>query len=448
MSAELVGDKAYTRLPDQPDATLKIGALIAGAFFVAFLGWAALTPLDAGSYAHGLIAVAGNRQAVQVRDGGIVTRLAVQEGENVKKGQVLLELSASEVRSVERGLTAEVYALWAQRARLQAERDGAPSLSPPAEFAAIASEDRPLAEEALELQRRHFAARRAALSTQRGVLVQRSRQLAEQTSGAERQLDANRRQQDLVSKELRGVKALADEGYAPQTRVLALERNAASLAGEDGAYRAQIARSREAIGESRLQLLSLERERMEEIADQMREVQVKLDELQPKLSAAREQLSRAIVRAPTSGKVVGLKVFTVGGVAAPNQTLMEIVPQNRRLVIQAKVSPADVDDLSVGQRTQVRFSTIHDKKLPLVDGRLETISADSLTDEKTGAQYFSAEIAVPEAELDKIRAVRGAQTRLQAGMPVEVLVPLRKRSALAYLIDPITQTFWRFGRES
>jgi len=448
MNATSLDQIDYARLADGPDATLKSGGLIAAAFFVGFLGWAALTPLDAGSYAHGVIAVAGNRQAVQVRDGGVVTSLAVKEGQTVAKNQVLLELSASELRSAERGMTAEVFALWTQRARLLAERDGADQIAVPPEMATVAAQDRTLADEALDLQRRHFQARRAALNTQRGVLVQRSRQLAEQASGAERQLAANRRQQDLVSQELGGVKRLAEEGYAPRTRVLALERSAASLTGEDGAYKAQIARSREAMGESRLELLSLDRDRMEQIADQMREVQVKLDELQPKLGAAREQLARAVVRAPTAGKVVGLNVFTVGGVAAPNQTLMEIVPQDRRLVIQAKVSPNDVDDLEIGQRTQVRFSTIHDKKLPLVDGRLETISADSLTDEKTGAQYFSAEIAVPSSELAKIHALRGARTRLQAGMPVEVLVPLRKRSALGYLLEPITQTFWRFGREN
>ena len=438
----------YARLPDAADSTLRSGAVIASAFFIGFLGWAALTPLDAGSYAQGVIAVAGNRQAVQVRDGGVVTSLAIQEGQSVAKGQVLLELSASELRSAERGLTAEVFALWTQRARLLAERDGAAEITPPPELAHVPIEDQALAAEALDLQRRHFQARRVALNTQRGVLVQRSRQLAEQTVGAERQLVANRRQQDLVSQELGGVQRLAEEGYAPRTRVLALERSAASLAGEDGAYKAQIARSREAMGESQLQLLSLDRERMEEVADQMREVQVKLDELQPKLAASREQLARAIIRAPTAGKIVGLKLFTVGGVAAPNQTLMEIVPQDRRLVIQAKVSPTDVDDLKIGQRTQVRFSTLHDKKLPLVDGRLETISADSLTDEKTGAQYFSAEIAVSASELAKIHAVRGARTRLQAGVPVEVLIPLRKRSALAYLLEPVSQTFWRFGREN
>jgi len=435
------------RLSDDPARMIRIGAVVAGVFFVGFLGWAAFAPLDAGAYAHGVVAVAGNRQAVQNREGGVVTGIRVTEGQTVTKGQILLELSASELRASERGMTGEMLTLLAQRARLVAERDRQGGFSAPPEFAKLLPEDEPLAADALRLQRLQFQARRNALSTQRGVLNQRVLQLGQQTSGAERQLDANRQQQRLIEEELQGVQELAAKGFAPKTRVLALQRSAASLTGEDGAYRAQIARSNEAIGETRLQTLSLERDRMEEVAGQLRDVQVRLDDLQPKVLAAREQLARATVRAPSSGKVVGLNVFTVGGVVSPGQTLMEIVPQDRRLVIQAKVSPNDADDLRPGQQTQIRFTSLHERDLPLLNGVLTELSADSFTEEKTGAQFFRAEISAPASELDKIRQIRGAQSGLQAGLPVEVLIPLRKRSALAYLLEPLTQTFWRTGRE-
>ncbi|MBO9707873.1 MAG: HlyD family type I secretion periplasmic adaptor subunit [Caulobacter sp.] len=438
---------APPRLSDDPTRAIRLGAAVAGVFFVGFLGWAALAPLDAGAYAHGVIAVSGNRQAVQNRDGGVVTAIRVQEGQSVVKGQILIEISATDLRASERGMTGEVLTLLAQRARLRAERDRLPTFAAPPEFADLNPEDKPLAEDALRLQRQQFQARRNSLDTQRGVLSQRILQLSEQTSGAERQLDANREQQKLIDEELKGVQDLAAKGFAPKTRVLALQRSAASLTGEDGAYRAQIARNNEAVGETRLQTLSLERQMMEEVAGQLRDIQVRLDDLQPKLIAAREQLARATVRAPAGGKVVGLSVFTVGGVVAPGQTLMEIVPQDRRLVIQAKVSPNDADDLHVGQTTQVRFTSLHERDLPLLDGTLTKLSADSFTDEKTGQQYFRAEVSVPPEELDEIRRIRGEQTGLQAGLPVEVLVPLRKRSALAYLVEPLTQTFWRMGRE-
>jgi HlyD family secretion protein len=435
------------RLSDDPAAAIRIGAVVAGVFFVGFLGWAALAPLDAGAYAHGVIAVAGNRQAVQNREGGVVTGIEVKEGQTVVKGQILVELSASELRASERGMTGEMLTLLAQRARLVAERDQRPGIVAPPEFAKLEPEDQPLAADALRLQRQQFQARRSSLQTQRGVLNQRVLQLSQQTNGAERQLDANREQQKLIAEELTGVQELAAKGFAPKTRVLALQRNAASLTGDDGNYRAQIARSNEAIGETRLQTLSLERQMMEEVSGQLRDVQVRLDDLQPKVLAAREQLGRATVRAPSSGKVVGLNVFTVGGVVAPGQTLMEIVPQDRRLVIQAKVSPNDADDLHPGQKTQIRFTSLHERDLPLLNGTLTELSADSFTDEKTGVQYFRAEVAAPPEELDKIREIRGAQSGLQAGLPVEVLIPLRKRSALAYLVEPMFQTFWRMGRE-
>ncbi|WP_426031444.1 HlyD family type I secretion periplasmic adaptor subunit [Caulobacter sp. DWP3-1-3b2] len=438
---------ATSRISDDPALMIRVGAVVAGVFFVGFLGWAALAPLDAGAYAHGVVAVSGNRQAVQNREGGVVTGIRVKEGQTVVKGQILVELSASELRASERGMTGEMLTLLAQRARLVAERDRRPAIAVPPEFSTLAPEDKPLAEDSLRLQRQQFQARRGSLNTQRGVLNQRVLQLGQQTNGAERQLDANREQQKLIAEELTGVQELASKGYAPKTRVLALQRNAASLTGEDGAYRAQIARSNEQIGETRLQTLSLERQMMEEVSGQLRDVQVRLDDLQPKVLAAREQLARATVRAPSSGKVVGLNVFTVGGVAAPGQTLMEIVPQDRRLVIQAKVSPNDADDLQPGQKTQIRFTSLHERDLPLLNGTLTELSADSFTDEKSGVQYFRAEVAAPPEELDKIRQIRGAQSGLQAGLPVEVLIPLRKRSALAYLLEPLTQTFWRMGRE-
>lgn len=434
-------------LSDKPDRELRIGAIVAGAFFVGFLGWAALTPLDAGAYASGVIAVAGNRQAVQHRDGGVVSAIHVQEGETVTKGEILVELGAGELRANERATAGEVFALLAQRARLTAERTHASGITAPPEFAKLLPEDKPLAEEALALQRMQFTARRQSLEAQRGVLGQRVSQLAEQSTGYERQLESNAEQKRLIAEELGGIRKLAAQGYAPMTRVRALERDEAALTGEEGAYRAQIARSGEAIGETRMQLLSLDRQMMEEVTGQMRDVEVRLDELQPKLLALREQLARATVRAPAEGRVVGMTTFTVGGVVAPGATLMEIVPQGRALVIQASVSPGDADDLKIGQETQVRFTSLHERDLPILKGKLTKLSADSFLDEKSGQRFFRAEVSVGPEQLEVIKKVRGERTGLQAGLPVEVLVPLRKRSALDYLMEPLFQTFWRSGRE-
>jgi len=439
--------RAAAPLDDDPRWELRAGAIIAGAFFVGFLGWAAITPLDAGAYAPGVIAVSGNRQAVQHRDGGVVSAIHVQEGQTVAKGQVLVEISAGELRASERAMTSEVLILLAQRARLTAERTHAAGFAEPPEFATLSPDDRLLADEAMSLQSQQFLARRRSIAAQRGVLGQRISQLNEQVGGYERQFAANREQQRLITEELEGMRSLAAQGYAPVNRVRALERANASLDGDAGSYRAQIASSGEAMGETRMQLLSIDRQMMEEVAGQLRDVQVRLDELQPKVQAIRDQLARAVVRAPASGKVVGLTVFTVNGVVASGATLMEIVPQDRALVVQAMVSPADADDLRVGQLTQVRFTSLHERDLPILKGRLAKLSADSFTDEKSGQRFFRVEVTVPPEEIDRIRKVRGPSTGLQAGLPVEVLVPLRKRTALEYLLEPLLQTFWRSGRE-
>jgi HlyD family secretion protein len=438
---------AAVKVNDNPRREIMIGVGIAAAFFLGFLGWAAMTPLDAGAYASGVVAVSGNRQAVQHRDGGTVTAVYVVEGATVTKGQMLVEIGAGEIRANERGLAGQVLTLLAQRARLVAERDRQASIVYPPEFVNLSAEDRIIALDVMNLQQLQFQARRDSILTQKGVLEQRILQLNEQIAGSDRQLIANREQQRLIGEETTGMKSLADQGYAPVNRVRALERNQAQLVGEEGALVAQIARSREAIGEARLQSISLDRQVVEEVAGQLRDVQVQLDELQPKLTAIRDQLARATVRAPAGGKVVGLTTFTVGGVVSPGQVLMEVVPGDKALVIQAMINPNDADDLRIGQSTQIRFTALHDRSLPILRGVLTKISADSFTDEKSGQQFFRAEISVPEEEMTKIRKVRGPRTGIGPGLPVEVVVPLRKRNALQYLTEPLFQTFWKTGRE-
>lgn len=439
-------DLATEESLDSPLKEMKVGGLVAGLFFIGLLGWAALTPLDAGAVAQGVVAVSGNRQAVQHREGGIVTSLNVTEGQTVRKGDVLLQISATELTAAERGLTGEVVALLAQRARLLAERDHLATVAEPAEFAALSPDDKALADDALRGQRLLFQARRASIETERGILAQRIRQHSEQIGGYNHQLGSNREQQRLINEELTGLRTLAARGLVAQNHVRSVERSSAELDGSYGALEAEIAKSSEAVGETRLQVVSLDRRMLEEVATQLRDGQVRLDELQPKLAAMHEQLARSMVRAPAGGRVVGLKVFTVGGVVAPGETVMEIVPQDRALVVEAKASPVDADDLSVGMETQVRFSGLKERNLPILKGKISKVSADSFEDERTGLHHFQIEVVVPPSELAKMKEVR-EDLSLRAGLPAEVMVPLRERTALAYLLEPLTQTFWKAGRE-
>lgn len=431
---------------DAPQRELRSGAVIGGAFFLILLGFAALVPLDAGAFAEGVVTVSGNRQTVQHRDGGIVTTLNAREGAIVKAGDVLLTVSAPEVLASERGLTGEMIALQAQQARLLAERDRRSSVPEPAEFAALSAADRLIADEAMRGQRLLFDARRASLSNERDLLGQRTRQQAEQIGGYREQIHYNREQSRLIEEELSGLRELAVRGFVSKSQIRATERAAADLNGSYGALQAEVARTSEGIGETRLRAVSLDREMMEQVADDLRAVQVRLSEITPRLHAAREQIERSKIRAPASGRVVGLKVFTVGGVIAPGDTLMEIVPQDRRLLIEAKAAPTDADDLSVGMATQIRFPALQERNIPILQGRLANVSADSFEDERSGARYFRIEVEVPPEQLAVISGFR-SRGGLRPGLPAEVLIPMRKRSALSYLTEPLTQTLWRAGRE-
>jgi HlyD family type I secretion membrane fusion protein len=428
-----------------PKKDIRKGLFIAGAFFIGLLGWAAMTPLDAGAVAQGYVAVSGSRQAVQHREGGIVVGLNVVEGQAVKEGDLLVSISASDLVASERGMSGELVNLYAQRARLQAERDGS-ALRTPKEFASIAAEDKPLADEAFRGQQLLLSARREAMQSEQSVLGQRVQQHNAQIGAYQHQMNANRKQQVLITDELSGLKELEQRGFVSKNRVRMMERSAAELDGNYGAFNADIARSNEAIGESRMQMVSIRRQVLEGVATQLREVQVRIDEVQPRLMAAREQLKRAMVRAPATGRVVGLKVHTVGGVVAPGEMLMEIVPQDRALVVDAKASPSDADDLKVGMPTQVRFSSLQERNLPVLHGRVNKVSADSFEDERTGQRHFKIEVVVPPAELNKIKQVRG-DIGIKAGLPADVFVPMRKRTALGYLLDPLTQMLWLSGRE-
>ena len=439
-----------TDLPDtevgDPRREIRVGLYIAIAFFVVFLGWAAFVPLDAGVHATGQIAVMGNRQSVQHRDGGVVSAIHVREGQHVKAGDILIELSAPELKASERALTSDYLTLLAQRARLMAERGGQNTFAAPAEFASLRPEDRDLAEQALSLQRSEMLARASSDAAQRSVLGQRAGQLRQQQGGYVKQRDALITQQKLIQQELDGLMSVAAKGYASMNRVRQLERAQADLQGQEAAMRAEYARAGEGIGETQMQSLSVTRTRLESIESDLKDTQAKLSETLPKLVATRQQLQQSQVRAPATGQVVGLTVFTVGGVVRPGETLMDIVPDGKELIVRAQINPGDADDVYVGQGAQVRFVSIHNRSLPLFTGQVKTMSADSFTDEKTGRSFFRAEIVVPESELNRIRSVIG-KGELRPGLPVETVMTVRKRSALQYLMEPLTGALWRSGHE-
>jgi HlyD family secretion protein len=278
------------------------------------------------------------------------------------------------------------------------------------------------------------------LSAQRGVIGQRTSQASSQGSGYSRQVVAVDDQLRLIEEELVSLRGVAEKGFVSKTRVRALERQKAELEGQRGQFAATVAQTGSQQGETRLQILEAQNNYNERIATELRDVENALADARPKWAAARDQLARIDIRAPVSGIVVGLTVFTRGGVIAPGQKLLDIVPDRTPLTVEARLSVEDADDVRANQKAFVRFATLHETSLPALEGVVTRVSADSLVDERTGESFYTAEVSVPLSELGKIDALRGADT-LRAGIPVSIEIPLRKRTALAYAFEPLTGAF-------
>jgi HlyD family secretion protein len=434
------------RAADDPRGEIRSGIIVAALFFILFLGWAAFARLDAAAMAPGRMAVSGQRQTVQHREGGVVSQILVKEGDRVERGQVLIRLAGADVRALERALSAQAISLLAQRARLYAEQSGQSSVRPPAEFVSLPPEDRAAAAEALKIQQGQLRTRAAVVSAQRGALGQKTAQANNQGSGYSRQVASITEQLRLINEELDGMREAADKGFVSKNRVRALERARAELEGQRGQYSATIAQSQGQASESRLQSLEAQSNYMERVASELRDVENSLNEVLPKLNAARDQLARTEIRSPVSGAVVGLTVFTPGGVIEPGQKLMDVVPERAPLTIEARLSAADGDDVRRGQQAFVRFEALHERALPALKGQVTRVSADAFTDEKTGASFYTAEVTVPLSELRKIEEIRGGNV-LRAGLPVTVEIPIRKRTALQSAFEPLISSLNRAFRE-
>lgn len=411
---------------DDARREIRFGAIVFVSFFVIFLGWAAFAPLDAGVVAPGVVTVSGARQTVQHREGGVIAEIMVEEGDRVAAGDVLIELSNPEVLARKEALLSQVLDLQMQRTQLLAINRGTNSIEAPPEWASLPPEDRAIADATLERHRREAASRGSALRSQRSG----SSVLDARIAGYQEEIASLNNQTRLLEDELTGVRSLAERGLMPLTRVRALERAQAELEGRRAGLRAAIASA------------------LEDRAEELRDIEARLAQLTPQLAGARSELERTLMRAPTSGLVVGLQANTVGGVIRPGEPVMDIVPEDQDLIVEAQVRPEDADDLRVGQRSEVRITAFSGRSMPLLDGEVHRISADRFVDERSGMAYFVAQVQVSAEELREFEEGGDSSIRLRPGLPAEIVVPTRKRTALQYLIEPLNQSLWRGFREN
>lgn len=442
-------DMADRRALGEADAgpDLRRGAVAMALFFAGFLGFASLVRLDAGAAASGVLIAAGENAPIQHADGGVVAKVFVREGELVRTGQPILSLRAVAETAEARSLDAAAIEMTARRARLLAETRGVGSVTAPPEFARLPQDRREIALLALARHREIFASRRAQTSLEIGAGREKVAQLMADQAAENAQLEALNKQIASLSAELEGMRRLLERGFVAVNRVRALERTEAELVGSRETLQARQARTAAAIREAEDQLSALIAEKRRASAEELAETEAALGKGTPMALAAAERAEQAILRAPKSGRILDLAVRVPGETVAPGQVLASVVPSQEPLVIEAKVQPEDADDVSVGQQVEIRITAFPSRRLPILIGRLASISADRLEDEK-GQGYFAGEVSVPAEEVLKLQRALGPSAHLKAGLPAEVIIRTRKRTLLDYLIEPLAGSLWRSFRES
>ncbi|QFT97549.1 Type I secretion system membrane fusion protein PrsE [Roseovarius sp. THAF8] len=407
-----------------------------------FGSWAAVTQISGAVIASGQIVVDQNRQVVQHPDGGVVAAIEVDEGDTVETGQVLLRLDATALRSQLAITENQLFELQARRGRLEAERDEREEIEFPdlvREMAARSAEVAGL----LDGQRRLLSARNETVASEISQLEKRRGQIADQIGGIEAQQKAMNEQLALIERELADQQSLLDRGLAQASRVLALKREKSRLLGQLGELVAQAAQSEGRITEIDIEVLKLGTRRREEAITTLRDLQFRELELLEERRALIEQMSRLDVTAPVGGVVYGLQVFALRSVIRPADPILYVVPQDRPLIIDARVPPTDIDKIYVGQEVTLRFSALDQRTTPELVGQVMQISADAFRDDATQQSYYRAEIALSEGQRERLPE----DVTLIPGMPVETFIRTADRTPLAYLTKPLTDYFAKAFRE-
>lgn len=431
-SAETDGMERRVDTDERPVVRFGMATLILG--FGGFLLWAGLAPLDEGVPGTGVVSVDTKRKTIQHLRGGLVEVIQVREGDRVKAGDVLLRLNDTDIKAQFDIVRGQYAVVKATEARLLAERDGRANVVFPADLIAAAKSDRRTAE-AMSAQAQLFAARKSALSSEMGTLDEGISGLNQQIIGL-LSIEAGKKTQiDLINKEANSYRGLVEEGFVPRNKLYELERVLADLSGTRGGDLAQIARAQASINELKLRKLQRVQDFRKEVEMQMSEVQKEVGSQTDRLTALTEEFDRMVIKAPTDGAVVGMEVSTVGGVIRPGDRIMDIVPEGDVLVVEAQLPVNLIDKVRVGQLANLHLQIVlGGGAQPSIEGRVSQISADRLTDPRTGNPYYSARIQITqngEAELLKYKI------QTQPGMQVDVVIVTGERTVLQYLLKPL-----------
>ena len=416
---------------------LTLLALVGG-----FGGWSVATQITGAIVTSGQIEVELNRQVVQHPDGGVVATIDVAEGDTVAAGDLILTLDGASIRSELAIVEGQLFESLARRGRLEAERDDLQDIEFSSDLISVEVEH-PVVTEKMEGQRRLFEARSISLASQIDQMGKQRDQINDQINGIDAQKQALTTQLELLGTELVDQKGLLETGLTEASRVLALQREEASMLGQLGELAATRAQAEGRITETQIEVLRLASDRREEANAQLRDSGVQELELAERRRALQERIARLDVLAPVSGIVLGLTVTTPRAVLRPADPILYLIPQDRPLVIATHVPPIHVDQVHVGQSVKLVFSAFSSRETPELTGHVSVVSADALIDQRSQAPYYRAEILLDDGEMAKL-----AGNTLIPGMPVEAFIQTEARTPLAYLLKPFTDYFARAFRES
>ncbi len=392
--------------------------------------------------ASGTVVVEGKPKTLQHLDGGIVGEILVKEGQSVAKGDVVMRLDPTMLEANQVIVQTRLYENMSRVSRLQAERDSKSRIDWPESLMA-AREANPSVDTAMTGQEKLFKARRAAGLGQVEQLTQRIAQFNDQITGLNSLIQSKNNQVMKIREEADSKQILVDKGWLAKPVILALEREELRLKGDIANHRSEISRLRNSINETRVQISQIHRELQAEVLAELRVADTEASDLREQLTTASDQRRRIDVTAPVSGKIHNMTVTTIGGVVGPGQELMQIIPQDVRLIIDAQVQPADIDQIYPGQPTTVRLAAFNMRTTPELNGFVIKASPDRIIDQVTGFPYYSVKIEIPPEELARLPE----NLTLLPGMPADSFMQTQNRSVMSYLLKPATDAMTRAGRE-
>jgi len=426
---EWLDTEHWVRIGMRTVAALVVGVIVSGT----------VLNVSGAVVSGGTVTVESNYKTVQHLDGGIVSKILVRNGDRVAENDVLLRLDDTAARANHAVVVGRVNDYRIQQARLEAERDGETSFAVPD---GIDGTD-PAVSKIVASQRSLFDARRAAHSGELSMLTERISQIKGEIRGLNAQLASSKKQADINSRELSTVLPLFEKGFVNQQRVAPLHREAARLEGEFGRISADIAKAQAAMGEAELKLAQSQKDYLSQVVDELRKVQSALAEQEEQAKALADKVARSEIRAPRSGRVHALAAHTEGGVVTPASAILQIIPENEKLIIEAQIPPQEVDKVHAKQQAHVRLTAFNSRTTPRLDGNVLLVSPAQITDNQ-GKSFFTVQIEVPASEMKKI----GDGHELVPGMPAEVYIETQSRSLLSYFLKPLTDVMAHTFKES